>query len=91
MYPLADDNGMPTLITPQGVSEVVANIASQRADMDGYDVSAAIVLTGDPDEDRRRVGEFEDAGVTWAHIGPANEGESFEEVARWVAAGPPRS
>ncbi len=91
VYPLADDNGMPTLITPQGVSEVVANIASQRADMDGYDVSAAIVLTGDPDEDRRRVGEFEDAGVTWAHIGPANEGESFEEVARWVAAGPPRS
>jgi hypothetical protein len=59
--------------------------------MDGYDVSAAIVLTGDPGEDRQRVGAFEDAGVTWAHIGPANEGETFEDVARWVAAGPPRS
>ena len=91
VYPLADDNGMPTLITPQGVSEVVDNIASQRADMDGYDVSAAVVLTGDPGEDRQRVGAFEDAGVTWAHIGPANEGETFEDVARWVAAGPPRS
>jgi len=91
VYPLADDNGMPTLITPQGVSEVVDNIASQRADMDGYDVSAAVVLTGDPGEDRQRVGAFEDAGVTWAHVGPTNEGETFEDVARWVAAGPPRS
>jgi alkanesulfonate monooxygenase SsuD/methylene tetrahydromethanopterin reductase-like flavin-dependent oxidoreductase (luciferase family) len=90
VYPLADDNGMPTLITPHGVSEAVDNIASQRADMDGYDVSAAIVLTGDPGEDRQRVGAFEDAGVTWAHIGPENEGETFEDVARLVAAGPPR-
>ena len=90
-YPLADDNGMPTLITPPGVREVVANIASQRTDMVGYDVSAAIVLTGEREEDLRRVGEFEDAGVTWAHIGPANEGETFEEVARRVVAGPPRS
>ena len=91
VYPLADNKGMPTLITPQGVSEVVANIASQRPDMDGYEVSAAIVLTGDPGEDRQRVAAFEDAGVTWAHIGPANEGESFDEVAQRVAAGPPRS
>ena len=81
VYPLADDNGMPTLITPPGVREVVANIAEQRSDMDGYDVSAAIVLTGDTGEDRRRIGEFEDAGVTWAHIGPAGEGETFEDVA----------
>jgi len=91
VYPLADDNGMPTLITPPGVSEVVANIASQRTDMSGYEVSAAIVLTGEREEDLRRVAEFEAAGVTWAHIGPANEGESFEEVARRVAGGPPRS
>jgi hypothetical protein len=73
------------------VREVVTNIAEQRPDMDGYDVSAAIVLTGDPAEDRQRIGEFEDAGVTWAHIGPSGEGETFEEVAGWVAAGPPRS
>jgi len=91
VYPLADDNGMPTLITPPGVREVVANIASQRTDMNGYEVSAAIVLTGEREEDLRRVAEFEAAGVTWAHIGPAGEGEAFEDVARWVAAGPPRS
>jgi hypothetical protein len=90
VYPLADDNGMPTLITPSGVREVVATIAAQRAEMDGYDVSAAIVLTGDRAEDRRRIAEFQEAGVTWAHIGPANEGESLDDVARWVAAGPPR-
>jgi len=90
VYPLADRNGMPVLITPQGVREVVAEVASQRPTMDGYEVSAAIVPTGDTDADRQQLREFADAGVTWAHIGPAGEGEAIEEVAGWIEAGPPR-
>ena len=89
VYPLADDSGSPTLITPQGVREVVAEVASHRPSMDGYEVSAAIVPTGDEDADRQQLADFADAGVTWAHFGPAGEGETIEEVASWIAAGPP--
>lgn len=89
-FPLADDNGMPTLITPEGVREVVADVASHRADMTGFDVSAATVLTGDAAADRERLSAFADAGVTWAQIGPANEKETLADIDRWIAVGPPR-
>ena len=69
--------------------EVVAEVASHRPSMDGYEVSAAIVPTGDEDADRQQLADFADAGVTWAHFGPAGEGETIEEVAGWIAAGPP--
>ena len=37
---------MPTLITPSGVREVVATIAAQRAEMDGYDATRALRRKG---------------------------------------------
>ena len=90
-FPLADDNGFPTLIAPEGVAEVGAYVAEQRDDMSGYDVSASIVLTGDESDDRRILTEFAEAGVTWAHIGPNPEGDdTLGDVADWIAGGPPR-
>lgn len=89
-FPLADDNGFPTLIGPEAVGEVAAYVAAQRDDMRGYEVSAAIVLTGGASENQRMLEEFAVAGVTWAHIGPADEGETLEDLAARIAAGPPR-
>lgn len=90
-FPLADDNGFPTLITPEGVAEVVDYVADRRDGMGGYDVSASIVLTGEEPEDRRTLTEFSEAGVTWAQLGPNPNGEeALESVADWIAGGPPR-
>jgi alkanesulfonate monooxygenase SsuD/methylene tetrahydromethanopterin reductase-like flavin-dependent oxidoreductase (luciferase family) len=88
-FPLADASGSPVLISPEGVGEVVAYVAERRDTMSGYEVSAPIVLTGNHDEDRGVLSTFAEAGVTWAHIGPAGEGETLEDVSDWIAAGPP--
>ncbi len=90
-FPLADDNGSPMPITPDGVAEVVANVAAQRDSMDGYEVSAPIILTSGGSEDQRTLAQYAEAGVTWAHLGPDLDGnEALESVAEWIAEGPPR-
>lgn len=89
-FPLGDDNSSPVLISPEGVGEVVAYVAAQRGDTRGYEVSAAIVLNGGASENQRMLEEFAVAGVTRAHIGPADEGETLEDLAARSAAGPPR-
>jgi alkanesulfonate monooxygenase SsuD/methylene tetrahydromethanopterin reductase-like flavin-dependent oxidoreductase (luciferase family) len=90
IYPLADDRGSPGLIGPEGIAEVVAEISRRRDDLAGFDVSALVVITGDADHDRAALAAFGDAGVTWAHIGEALEGETIAAVTEWIEAGPPR-
>jgi alkanesulfonate monooxygenase SsuD/methylene tetrahydromethanopterin reductase-like flavin-dependent oxidoreductase (luciferase family) len=91
-FPLADDDGATSLISPDGVAEVVAYVAGQRDDDGGdYEMSAAIVLTGDAGEDQRVLAEFAEAGVTWAQLGPNPDGgDALDGVADWIAGGPPR-
>ncbi|HEY8453983.1 MAG TPA: LLM class flavin-dependent oxidoreductase [Actinopolymorphaceae bacterium] len=65
-------------LTPEQVREIVAEISPGP----GYDV--VIALDADTD-----VAAVDRAGVTWLIDGPRREGESFGEVRRRIAAGPP--
>jgi alkanesulfonate monooxygenase SsuD/methylene tetrahydromethanopterin reductase-like flavin-dependent oxidoreductase (luciferase family) len=90
-FPLADDKGATALISPDGVADVGAYVAAQRADMSGYQVSASIVLTGNQIEDQRILTAYAEAGVTWAHITPPSGGDgTLADAARSIAGGPPR-
>ncbi len=89
VYPLLDRDGMPDLIGADGIREVVGAISGMRPSMDGYDVCAPFIATGDVAVDRATAAELEEAGVTWAQVGTPPQGEGIEDAARWVAAGPP--
>lgn len=90
VYPLADRNGEPGLISADGLAEVVHAVAAERGSMDGYEVAALLVMTGDAEVDRAAAEELATAGVTFAQVGVPPEGESIDGVLEWIATGPPR-
>jgi alkanesulfonate monooxygenase SsuD/methylene tetrahydromethanopterin reductase-like flavin-dependent oxidoreductase (luciferase family) len=90
VYPLADEEGTPGLLDAAGVAEVAAEVSRLRGGLTGYDVSALVVISGDEERDRATIAAFRRAGVTWAHVGEAMEGETIAAVTEWIAAGPPR-
>ncbi len=90
VYPLGEDNGAPGLITDEALRRSLEFVAAERGGLDGYEVAALQVRSGDAAADADRAHELAELGVTWAQIGPDPNGESLDAIRRWVAAGPPR-
>jgi alkanesulfonate monooxygenase SsuD/methylene tetrahydromethanopterin reductase-like flavin-dependent oxidoreductase (luciferase family) len=88
VYPLVDAGDGIDLITADGVADVVAAISAQRDGMEGYEVAAPLVMTGNAAADTKAAGELKAAGATFAQVGPP-PGGSIGDVREWVAAGPP--
>jgi alkanesulfonate monooxygenase SsuD/methylene tetrahydromethanopterin reductase-like flavin-dependent oxidoreductase (luciferase family) len=64
-------------------ASMVADLAADLGQREGYDIVAAIGRDAAPDQ-------LAKAGATWAIDGPAGPHESFAEVRARVTAGPPR-
>ena len=89
VVPLADIGGEPGLIDVAGIRSVTEAIARHRETMEGYEVTVPFIPTGDAKVDREAAEAMAEAGGTFAQIGPPAEGQSIDDVRRWVMAGPP--
>jgi alkanesulfonate monooxygenase SsuD/methylene tetrahydromethanopterin reductase-like flavin-dependent oxidoreductase (luciferase family) len=90
VYPLGSTDGTPDLISDGDLRRSLDFIAAERGSLDGYEVAALFIPSGDDAADATRAAELAGLGVTWAQIGPPPQGESIEETHAWVKAGPPR-
>ena len=73
--------------TPEAVRRVIADVRGYRDPAAGpFDVLVPLMLIGDATEDAARVAAYDDAGVTWGHVGAPG----VEELRARIAAGPPR-
>lgn len=89
VYPLGADNGAPRLITDEALRRSLEFVAAERGGLEGYEVAALLVRSGNAAADADRAHNLAELGVTWAQIGPDPNGESLDSLRRWVAAGPP--
>jgi alkanesulfonate monooxygenase SsuD/methylene tetrahydromethanopterin reductase-like flavin-dependent oxidoreductase (luciferase family) len=70
---------------PDEVAAAVAEIASARGMLDGFDVAVWTVA-----DDGQTRADYERAGATWIIEGPAPGDEWLDDAAGMAAAGPPR-
>jgi alkanesulfonate monooxygenase SsuD/methylene tetrahydromethanopterin reductase-like flavin-dependent oxidoreductase (luciferase family) len=81
VFPIATD--LHTL-SPAEVAEIVVLVGANREEGSRFEV-----VVGGPPLEAGELAAYAAVGVTWYLIGPAPEGETVEETATWVAAGPP--
>jgi hypothetical protein len=76
-------------LTPGEVREIAAYIAEHRTSAEPFDIAIAGRTTADLEKERGHLTPIAEAGATWwyEHFGIE---DTFEEVSRRIAQGPPR-
>ena len=77
-------------MTPQDVRELSASVSEQRGSDEPFEIRVTGSTNGEsPDEARRKVSRFAEAGATWWDEDLWHSGMTLEEAHERVRLGPP--